>query len=214
MDQPRLHRCSLRRPPNMCVFFWAAFRPEITQFILLLRHIFLPPLLPQGHPVPPVSPPGPLSPRSSRRGRVFIHVGAVASCGFSPFESPHVTCSYHASNSFAFQMFDFGAMYFPLLALLRLRPHETKKQPFNPVHTASRYFLLLLLIRINYLRVQPSAPPARNAHVTSASRQLALQCAGLTSVTALLDFWHFPIQLIVLALIFAVGFTFCTSHVT
>jgi hypothetical protein len=63
--------------------------------------------------------------------------------------------------------------------------------------------------------VQPSAPPARNAHVTSASRQLALQCAVLTSVTALLDFWHFPIQLIVLALIFAVGyFSHVSRHVT
>jgi len=68
-----------------------------------------------------------------------------------------------------------------------------------------RYFLLLLLIRINNLRLHPSALPPRNAPAASPARALALHCTALTLATAVLDSWNFPIQLIVLALILAVG---------
>jgi hypothetical protein len=80
----------------------------------------------------------------------------------------------------------------------------------------SRYFLLLLLIRINNLRVLsfPSTPPARYAHSASPNREVTLQCAALTLATAVLDFWHFPIQLIVLGLIIAVRTRHLRPHAT
>jgi len=94
-----------------------AFRAEharfIQQFILLLyrRCFLLQPLLPEGYTIPPFPPSRPLSARFSRRGRELVHVSAVAGCGCNSFKRTHVACSYHASNSFAFQMLDFAAMY-------------------------------------------------------------------------------------------------------
>ncbi len=80
-----------------------------------------------------------------------------------------------------------------------------------------RYFILLLLIRINDLRLNPSAVPARNSHAVSPFRQLLLRSCVLTLVTAALDIWQFPIQLIVFALILVVptrrsSFCFACPH--
>ena len=91
-------------------------------------------------------------------------------------------------------MLDFAAMYaLPQKSLL-----PAPDSPF------CRYFLLLLLIRINHLRLRPCAVPTRSAHAVSPSRQLLICTFLLTLGTAALDLWHFPIQFIVLTLIFAV----------
>ena len=153
--------------------------------------------------------------------------------------------SYHASNSFVFQMLDFAAMYvkrppprhitccicfkalepgngfksvahnamFAMLpapanaAKLQLHPlthpfHpffptpflNPPTQPSNPLQTSScdystaifgnklgRYFLLILLVRINYMRLHP------NEHSASPIRETSLRILVLTLLTAVLD---------------------------
>jgi hypothetical protein len=156
MDQPCLHRRRSRISSSMQVHSLVNSdrHPELACACMTLlltrprRSFPAPPLLIEGLSVGALPSRRPLPPSSCSHWRVFVYVSLFinASGRCNPMKRHDAASRYHASNSFAFQMLDFAAMYYSTsrctISAASPPPTPSSPQPLRCARNISSHFLV------------------------------------------------------------------------